>query len=283
MTRDMEPEWISERYLSRVSRFVELKKCFIRISGPHVTKEVLDNLKEFYSQVIASKREEDRVKNLEELLKILEKRDALRYDDIEPLKQIANGCIKDAILSRTLANYEAEVKELQPLPVFNHYKFGEYFVEETENLVIIEIIEDDKMADIDDKMADINDKMVEINDKMAEVCEELLEGEKSFKELGKSSAQSQNGRHWTPFLKSRKWRCLCAIGGGVLMVLITFFVYFRREAAAGGTSRGVEVLSRNSYGSQGFGVPYANPTEAGPALGRSSGGVQEKGRIFLSK
>ncbi|XP_015123843.1 fas-associated death domain protein isoform X3 [Diachasma alloeum] len=124
MTRDMDPDLIHQNFLSRQSRFSELKEHFIDISGPHVTGEVLESLKEYYSGIIQSKRDKDRVKNIAGLLRILERRDVLRYDSIEPLKEIAKECIRDRILIETLTCYDAEIKTELPLPAINHYKYS---------------------------------------------------------------------------------------------------------------------------------------------------------------
>ncbi|XP_063985104.1 fas-associated death domain protein isoform X3 [Diachasmimorpha longicaudata] len=124
MTRDMEPDLIHQNFLSRQSKFTELIQYFVEISAPHVTGEVLEMIKEYYSGVIDSKRDRARVKDIAGLLRILEKRDVLRYDSIEPLKQIAIQCIRDTILIQRLDCYEAEIKNERPLLPINHYKYS---------------------------------------------------------------------------------------------------------------------------------------------------------------
>ncbi|XP_011303722.1 uncharacterized protein Fadd isoform X1 [Fopius arisanus] len=124
---DMEADLIHRDFLLRESRFTELKGGFIEISSRHITKLILESLKEFYSGIIDSKRDKDHVKNIEGLLRILERREVLRYDLIEPLKVIASKYIKDEILNRRLADYEEKLKNEGPLLAINHYRYrGEY-------------------------------------------------------------------------------------------------------------------------------------------------------------
>ncbi|XP_011303724.1 fas-associated death domain protein isoform X2 [Fopius arisanus] len=120
---DMEADLIHRDFLLRESRFTELKGGFIEISSRHITKLILESLKEFYSGIIDSKRDKDHVKNIEGLLRILERREVLRYDLIEPLKVIASKYIKDEILNRRLADYEEKLKNEGPLLAINHYRY----------------------------------------------------------------------------------------------------------------------------------------------------------------
>ncbi|XP_044590136.1 uncharacterized protein LOC123268797 isoform X2 [Cotesia glomerata] len=117
------------------SRYSHLKQKFLEIASLHVNSTNLENIKLFYDRDINSKRVTDEIKNLADLLKILENRSVLSYNKINVLKEIAETYIKDVVLNQVIKDYEAQHQLHQTLPLFNIYKYrsGEYFSIEPNN------------------------------------------------------------------------------------------------------------------------------------------------------
>ncbi|XP_074103506.1 fas-associated death domain protein isoform X3 [Cotesia typhae] len=126
MTVDMGYLSIWDEYQSR---YTHLKQKFLEIASLHVNSTNLENIKLFYDRDINSKRITDEIKNLADLLKILENRSVLSYNKINVLKEIAETYIKDVVLNQIIKDYEAGLQLHQTLPLFNIYKYrsGEYF------------------------------------------------------------------------------------------------------------------------------------------------------------
>ncbi|XP_059059867.1 uncharacterized protein LOC131853077 [Achroia grisella] len=68
--------------------------------------EPLNSLKEFYKDQINSPRRFEQIDTLGKLLKILEIRDVLSEDNIEPLKEMARRTNNSSDLLRTITDYE---------------------------------------------------------------------------------------------------------------------------------------------------------------------------------
>ncbi|XP_044590147.1 uncharacterized protein LOC123268797 isoform X3 [Cotesia glomerata] len=105
------------------SRYSHLKQKFLEIASLHVNSTNLENIKLFYDRDINSKRVTDEIKNLADLLKILENRSVLSYNKINVLKEIAETYIKDVVLNQVIKDYEAQHQLHQTLPLFNIYKY----------------------------------------------------------------------------------------------------------------------------------------------------------------
>ncbi|XP_015123841.1 uncharacterized protein LOC107045938 isoform X1 [Diachasma alloeum] len=280
MTRDMDPDLIHQNFLSRQSRFSELKEHFIDISGPHVTGEVLESLKEYYSGIIQSKRDKDRVKNIAGLLRILERRDVLRYDSIEPLKEIAKECIRDRILIETLTCYDAEIKTELPLPAINHYKYsGEYF----ESTSVTEYLLNKR--DNGDGLVDhdITDPRVEETQAYETTEEQLLSAQTSVNKNRLSGSKCFRHPHHTHHflcIKSSRWRekfsliVIFSVLVVFLTIIATIYMHFIncRSSAVEGSSQSSsrsQTHAVNFYPNQTSlpVVPYATPsapTSSGP-------------------
>ncbi|CAD6236358.1 GSCOCT00014134001.2-RA-CDS [Cotesia congregata] len=105
------------------SRYSHLKQKFLEIASLHVNGTNLENIKLFYDRDINSKRVTDEIKNLADLLKILENRSVLSYNNINVLKEIAETYIKDVVLNQIIKDYETQLQLHQTLPLFNIYKY----------------------------------------------------------------------------------------------------------------------------------------------------------------
>ena len=89
-----------------MERYTELLKQFQGISESHIDSEVLDRLKVEYKDIIDSRRMLETITDINSLLKVLEKRGVLQYDEIKVLKDIATQYVKDQSIQRALLDYE---------------------------------------------------------------------------------------------------------------------------------------------------------------------------------
>ncbi|XP_074103507.1 fas-associated death domain protein isoform X4 [Cotesia typhae] len=131
MTVDMGYLSIWDEYQSR---YTHLKQKFLEIASLHVNSTNLENIKLFYDRDINSKRITDEIKNLADLLKILENRSVLSYNKINVLKEIAETYIKDVVLNQIIKDYEAGLQLHQTLPLFNIYKYRSALAASTSSL-----------------------------------------------------------------------------------------------------------------------------------------------------
>lgn len=108
--------------------YFNLRQKFLEISSPHINAMALASLIQNYNILINSKRVSSQIKNLPDLLRILENRNGLSYKCIEPFKFIATEYVKDPVLENLIKHYEREIKNQQVLPLFNVYECqsGEY-------------------------------------------------------------------------------------------------------------------------------------------------------------
>ena len=113
--------------------YTHLRGQFLLISKPHLRAEDLNELKSYYTNVINSVRVYDYITSVEQLLRILEKRNVLAYDKIEPLKYISYKYIRDPELERLLRDYECKIVGRSALPLYNVYTLrdGKYMNDQT--------------------------------------------------------------------------------------------------------------------------------------------------------
>ncbi|KAL2711882.1 fas-associated death domain protein isoform X1 [Vespula squamosa] len=88
-------------------RFKELLNDFLNISKPYITTKILEEIKRKYYYQIGSKRKISSIKDLEGLIKVLEKYTIISYDDIEPLHFINWNYLNSILLIR-LQKYESD-------------------------------------------------------------------------------------------------------------------------------------------------------------------------------
>ncbi|XP_034942499.1 fas-associated death domain protein [Chelonus insularis] len=119
MTVDMHYFSLYENYQEKYN---QLKQKFIEIASLHINAANLQNLKQFYDSVINSKRASDNIKDLLDLIKILEKRLELSYNKIEAFKYIASTFVKDPVLDVAIKEYELQLENQRKLPPLNVYK-----------------------------------------------------------------------------------------------------------------------------------------------------------------
>ncbi|XP_063985100.1 uncharacterized protein LOC135166610 isoform X1 [Diachasmimorpha longicaudata] len=283
MTRDMEPDLIHQNFLSRQSKFTELIQYFVEISAPHVTGEVLEMIKEYYSGVIDSKRDRARVKDIAGLLRILEKRDVLRYDSIEPLKQIAIQCIRDTILIQRLDCYEAEIKNERPLLPINHYKYsGEYLVSTS---VTECLLSDRDYGERNDDHEIFNLRVEEAQG--FDVNEEQLSTHSSVPENRCSGSKCfchSHHSHYFLFMKSSRWRerfsLITVLPLFILIIMGAIYIQYpyRQSSAVWGSSQGSSSQSHavNFYPNETPLPVFPYTALSPPTSGRPISAVQEQ-------
>ncbi|XP_068630836.1 fas-associated death domain protein [Battus philenor] len=80
--------------------------------------QMLSTLKEYYKDEIDSPRRYENINSIGQLLKILEIRDVLSEDDVNPLKEIVSRLPNNRDLLRKIENYEST---LVPMDCTNYY------------------------------------------------------------------------------------------------------------------------------------------------------------------
>lgn len=81
-------------------------EIILRASGTPRHGEILRSVKEIYKQSINSKRRYEQIETIAQLLKVLEIRDVLSENSIEPLKEVARRLQDNNELLRKITDYE---------------------------------------------------------------------------------------------------------------------------------------------------------------------------------
>ncbi|CAL1675995.1 unnamed protein product [Lasius platythorax] len=108
-----------------LDRYSLLRQEFLSIAEPFIDSNVLDELKQNYAHNIDSKRKLSKVTDLQMLIRLLEKRDIISYDKIEPLRYIAKRFIGDSNLESSLHDYENWLGTVPLLHLYNMYQSDE--------------------------------------------------------------------------------------------------------------------------------------------------------------
>ncbi|XP_053603071.1 uncharacterized protein LOC128671020 [Plodia interpunctella] len=98
--------------------YLDLKKQIaynVATSDRH--REKLDSLKSFFREDINSPRQYEKIETISELLRVLETRDVLSENDIQPLKEIATKMPNSDELLGTIGRYEWTQKQKE-LPIY---------------------------------------------------------------------------------------------------------------------------------------------------------------------
>lgn len=103
-------------------KYRSLRQDFLGIAESFVDSDVLDQLKHNYAHDIDSKRKLSKVKDLKTLMRLLEKRDIISYDNIEQLWYISKTYIDKPELECKLLEYENWLQTAPPLPAYNMYQ-----------------------------------------------------------------------------------------------------------------------------------------------------------------
>ncbi|XP_043679388.1 uncharacterized protein LOC122634470 isoform X2 [Vespula pensylvanica] len=105
-------------------KFKVLLNEFLTISKPYITTEVLEEIKSEYYYQIGSKRKISGIKDLEELIKLLEKYTIISYDDIKPLYFISSYVKPNLLirLERYESDYNQAILSKHPCQSYNMYK-----------------------------------------------------------------------------------------------------------------------------------------------------------------
>ncbi|XP_015605873.1 fas-associated death domain protein isoform X2 [Cephus cinctus] len=101
-----------------MEKYKQLRESFLKISELHIDNITLNELKLKYKYCINSNRTMGYIKDLEFLIRVLEKRTILRYNNIEPLKYISTQYVKDPALDLILSKYDTEIKTMEYSPFY---------------------------------------------------------------------------------------------------------------------------------------------------------------------
>lgn len=108
-----------------LERYNLLRQEFLSIAEPFIDSNVLNELKLNFAHNIDSKRKLSKVTDLQMLIKLLEKRNIISYDKIEPLQYISNKFVGDSNLADSLTDYENWLRTEPQLHFYNMYQSDE--------------------------------------------------------------------------------------------------------------------------------------------------------------
>lgn len=103
------------------TEYSSLRTRYLCLVEGRIDDTILSNLKTNYSHVIKSNRMLDYIRNLGDLIRVLEKRDFLRFDRIKPLYDIQEQFVKDDNINEILRQYSAKLKTLPQPELINMY------------------------------------------------------------------------------------------------------------------------------------------------------------------
>ncbi|XP_076753506.1 fas-associated death domain protein [Xylocopa sonorina] len=104
------------------NEYLSLCEEFLFVVQHHLDQSTLNSLKEYYAPCINSNRKLSQIKDIRALLKVLEKRDALSYDNIEPLLYISNNFLNHCEIQSKLNDYLNYLKNIQYPTSYNMYR-----------------------------------------------------------------------------------------------------------------------------------------------------------------
>lgn len=103
-------------------KYICLRDEVLSVAQFHITESILKMLKEYYAQIINSNRKLSQIKDIRTLLKVLEKRDCLSYNNIEPLSHISNNFLNDIQIQTKVKDYKLHIQNMQTAPLINMYQ-----------------------------------------------------------------------------------------------------------------------------------------------------------------
>lgn len=102
-------------------RYSCLREEFVSALQPNIDERVLTLLKDHYVQKIDSNRKLSRIKDLKALLLILEKRDTLSYDNVEPLIYIST-CLNNSPMQEKIQDYQNYLQSIEESSLCDMYQ-----------------------------------------------------------------------------------------------------------------------------------------------------------------
>lgn len=111
-----------------LERYELLRRDFLSIGEPYVNSDGLEILKCCYVNEIDSKRKLSEVKDLKTLIRLLEKRDIISYDNIKELQNISKTFVGESNLKNKLLEYENWLEKNTPLCNMYENDEGENFL-----------------------------------------------------------------------------------------------------------------------------------------------------------
>nr|XP_031825870.1 uncharacterized protein LOC116424080 [Nomia melanderi] len=86
---------------------------FLSVAQLYINDTVLLTLKDYYEHHINSKRKLSQIKDLKALIKVLEKRDILNINNIEPLLYISNNFLHELHILNSIKDYQLFLENTQ--------------------------------------------------------------------------------------------------------------------------------------------------------------------------
>ncbi|CAK9832403.1 Fas-associated death domain protein [Anthophora retusa] len=99
-----------------------IRSEFLSVARICIDESILSVLKKYYEQYIDSNRKLSQIKDIVALLKVLEKRDVLSCNNIEPLLYISNNFLNNPIIQKKLNDYKIYLQNKPYTPLYNMYQ-----------------------------------------------------------------------------------------------------------------------------------------------------------------
>ncbi|XP_072753538.1 fas-associated death domain protein isoform X1 [Anoplolepis gracilipes] len=116
-----------------LEKYSIVRQEFLSKAEASIDSKALEELKLNYTYDINSKRKLSKVTDLQTLIKLLEKRDIVSYDKIEPLRYISKTFVHDPNLESTLHDYENWLETVPLLHLCNMYQSDEVSISVSES------------------------------------------------------------------------------------------------------------------------------------------------------
>lgn len=95
---------------SDMEEYKQLREQFLAIASEHVNPSILEEIKKFYRLIINSNRQYSKITTLEELIRVLEKRGRLHYNDVGSMRDIAQLYFKDTGLDDLVSKFQEKIE-----------------------------------------------------------------------------------------------------------------------------------------------------------------------------
>ncbi|CAK9802127.1 Fas-associated death domain protein [Anthophora quadrimaculata] len=102
--------------------FLHIRSEFLSVARVCIDESILSVLKKHYEHYIDSNRKLSQIKDIIALLKVLEKRDVLSCNNIEPLVYISNNFLNDPLIQKKLNDYKIYLQNKPYTPLYNMYQ-----------------------------------------------------------------------------------------------------------------------------------------------------------------
>ncbi|XP_034183476.2 fas-associated death domain protein isoform X1 [Osmia lignaria lignaria] len=172
-------------------KYNSLYEEFLSVADSCINEGILKVLKEYYTPQIDSNRKLSQIKDLRTLLKVLEKRDYLSYNNVEPLFYISINFLNDLKIESKIRDYKFHLQNTQTFPLINMYqsKDANKNKKETDISNVIK-------SDISQSKIPTNDSKYQTSQSNVESCRTVLEQKAILQQTLLLQISERIGRSW---------------------------------------------------------------------------------------